>query len=58
MKIIKNNGLLPKKMGIDEFNATKDAICNLAFIIVNQDKKTFLILIIADSLMIYREKIM
>ena len=42
-------------MGIDEFNATKDAICNLAFIIVNQDKKTFLILIIADSLMIYNQ---
>ena len=38
-KIIKNNGILPKKMGIDEFNATKDTISKLAFIIVDQDKK-------------------
>ena len=38
-KIIKNNGILPKKMGIDEFDATKDTISKLAFIIVDQDKK-------------------
>ena len=36
-KLIKNNGFLPKKMGIDEFNATKDTKSKLAFIIVNQD---------------------
>ena len=38
-KIIKNNGILPKKIGIDEFDATKDTISKLAFIIVDQDKK-------------------
>ncbi len=37
-KLIKNNGKLPTVMGIDEFNATKDTISKMAFIIVNQDK--------------------
>ena len=37
-KLIKNNGKLPTIMGIDEFNATKDTISKMAFIIVNQDK--------------------
>lgn len=37
-KLIKNNGKLPEKLGIDEFNATKDTISKMAFIIVNQDK--------------------
>ena len=36
-KLIKNNGKLPTIMGIDEFNATKDTISKMAFIIVNQD---------------------
>ena len=37
-KLIKNNGILPTIMGIDEFNATKDTVSKMAFIIVNQDK--------------------
>ena len=37
-KLIKNNGKLPTIMGIDEFNATKDTVSKMAFIIVNQDK--------------------
>ena len=37
--IIKNNGLLPEILGIDEFNATKDTISKLAFIIVDQTNK-------------------
>lgn len=37
--IIKNNGRLPEIMGIDEFNATKDTISKMAFIIVDQTKK-------------------
>ena len=37
-KLVKNNGKLPNIMGIDEFNATKDTISKMAFIIVNQDK--------------------
>lgn len=36
-KLVKNNGILPSVMGIDEFNATKDTISKMAFIIVNQD---------------------
>lgn len=38
-KLIKNNGLLPEVLGIDEFNATKDTISKMAFIIVDQTKK-------------------
>ena len=38
-KLVKNYGTLPKVMGIDEFNATKDTISKMAFIIVNQDDK-------------------
>ena len=37
--IIKNNGLLPEVLGIDEFNATKDTISKMAFIIVDQTNK-------------------
>ena len=37
--IVKNNGLLPEILGIDEFNATKDTISKMAFIIVDQTKK-------------------
>ena len=36
-KLVKNYGKLPKKFGIDEFNATKDTKSKMAFIIVNQD---------------------
>lgn len=36
-KLIKNNGKLPIIMGIDEFNATKDTVSKMAFIIVNQN---------------------
>lgn len=38
-KLIKNYGRLPNVLGIDEFNATKDTISKMAFIIVNQDNK-------------------
>ena len=38
-KLIKNNGLLPEILGIDEFSATKDTISELAFIIVDQTNK-------------------
>ena len=38
-KLVKNYGKLPKKMGIDEFNATKDTISKMAFIIVNQENR-------------------
>ena len=38
-KLIKNYGKLPEKMGIDEFNATKDTKSKMAFIIVNQDSR-------------------
>ena len=38
-KLIKNNGLLPEILGIDEFSATKDTISKMAFIIVDQTKK-------------------
>lgn len=37
--IVKNNGLLPEVLGIDEFNATKDTISKMAFIIVDQTNK-------------------
>ena len=37
--IVKNNGLLPEILDINEFNATKDTISKLAFIIVNQTNK-------------------
>ena len=37
--IVKNNGLLPEVLGIDEFSATKDTISKLAFIIVDQTNK-------------------
>ena len=37
-KIIKNYGSLPKIIGIDEFNATKDTKSKMAFIIVDQNK--------------------
>ena len=36
-KLVKNYGKLPQKLGIDEFNATKDTISKMAFIIVNHD---------------------
>lgn len=36
---IKNNDLLPEILGIDEFNATKDTISKMAFIIVDQTNK-------------------
>lgn len=36
-KLIKNNGKLPEVIGIDEFNATKDTISKMAFIIINQN---------------------
>jgi len=39
-KLIKNNGKLPTIMGIDEFKATKDTVSKMAFIIVDQDRKT------------------
>lgn len=38
-KLIKNNGKLPKILGIDEFSATKDTKSKMAFIIVNQVQK-------------------
>ena len=38
-KLIKNYGKLPEKMGIDEFNATKDTKSKMAFIIVNQNSR-------------------
>ena len=38
-KLVKNNGVLPTVMGIDEFNATKDTTSKMAFIIVNQDNR-------------------
>ena len=37
--IVKNNGLLPEMLGIDEFNATKDTISKMDFIIVDQTNK-------------------
>ena len=37
--IVKNNGLLPEVLGIDEFSATKDTISKLAFIIIDQTNK-------------------
>lgn len=37
--IVKNNGLLPEILGIDEFSATKDTISKLAFIIVDQTNR-------------------
>jgi len=37
-KLVKNNGILPTVMGIDEFNATSDTISKMAFIIVDQSK--------------------
>lgn len=38
-KYVKNNGYLPISFGIDEFNATKDTISKMAFIIVDHNKK-------------------
>ena len=38
-KLIKNYSKLPEKIGIDEFNATKDTKSKMAFIIVNQDSR-------------------
>ena len=38
-KLVKNYGKLPSVMGIDEFNATKDTISKMAFIIVNQNNR-------------------
>lgn len=38
-KLVKNKGILPSVMGIDEFKATKDTISKMAFIIVDQDRK-------------------
>ena len=38
-KLVKNNGVLPNKMGIDEFKATKDTKSKMAFIIVDQDNR-------------------
>lgn len=37
--LVKNNGLLPEILGIDEFSATKDTISKMAFIIVDQTNK-------------------
>ena len=37
-KLVKNNGVLPTVMGIDEFKATSDTISKMAFIIVDQNK--------------------
>lgn len=37
--LVKNNGLLPEVLGIDEFSATKDTISKMAFIIVDQTNK-------------------
>ena len=37
--IVKNNGLLPEVLCIDEFSATKDTISKMAFIIVDQTNK-------------------
>ncbi len=39
-KLVKHNGYLPYSFGIDEFKATKDTISKMAFIIIDQDKKT------------------
>ena len=38
-KLVKNNGILPEIIGIDEFCATKDTISKMAFIIIDQNKK-------------------
>lgn len=38
-KLVKNNGILPEIIGIDEFSATKDTISKMAFIIVDQTNK-------------------
>ena len=38
-KLVKNNGVLPTIMGIDEFKATNDTISKMAFIIVDQNKR-------------------
>lgn len=38
-KLIKNNGMLPEVIGIDEFKATKDTKSKMAFIIVNHTQK-------------------
>ena len=37
-KLVKNYGVLPTVMGIDEFKATSDTISKMAFIIVDQNK--------------------
>lgn len=37
-KLVKNYGILPTVMGIDEFKATSDTISKMAFIIVDQNK--------------------
>jgi len=37
-KLVKNNGVLPNIIGIDEFNATSDTVSKMAFIIVDQNK--------------------
>ena len=39
-KLVKRQGHLPKILGIDEFKGTKDTISKMAFIIVDQEKKT------------------
>ena len=36
-KLVKNNGILPSVMGIDEFKATSDTISKMAFIIVDEN---------------------
>ena len=38
-KLVKNNGVLPTIMGIDEFKATNDTISKMAFIVVDQNKR-------------------
>lgn len=38
-KLVKDYGVLPKVIRIDEFNATKDTKSKMAFIIVNQENK-------------------
>lgn len=39
-KLVKRQGHLPKVLGIDEFKGPKDTISKMAFIIVDQEKKT------------------
>lgn len=51
-KLVKNNGILPKKLGINEFKSTEDNISKMDFIIITKIIKIFLILIIVENLLI------